>query len=253
MTLLDDTKCRRAVCPANEGIETGPLASDLHPPRALSRAVCPANEGIETRYQQSPLDRSLPRRAVCPANEGIETLTLLVCSDFPGLSAARSAPLMRGLKRNKSALAIILKPFPAARSAPLMRGLKQNKPGDNLGRLALGRAVCPANEGIETGATPQDAHTPFYLCRAVCPANEGIETCAYRGNSQFRYTCCRAVCPANEGIETRVPSRSMLAFGYAARSAPLMRGLKRAAFCILATRLVFFAARSAPLMRGLKR
>ena len=113
-----------------------------------SRAVCPANEGIETLRRQAavvrpgvarsaPLMRGLKRepwlesgfmfsrsRAVCPANEGIETLRRQAAVVRPGALAARSAPLMRGLK--------------------LITRL--NSAFIN----STGRAVCPANEGIET-------------------------------------------------------------------------------------------------------
>ena len=62
----------------------------------------------------------------------------------------------------------------------------------------------------------------------------------------------RAVCPANEGIETKdgdFVMRRMLKL--AARSAPLMRGLKLYRHAALGV-VEIHAARSAPLMRGLK-
>ena len=65
-----------------------------------------------------------------------------------------------------------------------------------------GRAVCPANEGIETDTRDLPVDGETFLGRAVCPANEGIET---GGDSPFIRAASsrrRAVCPANEGIET---------------------------------------------------
>ena len=89
------------------------------------RAVCPANEGIETSlWLRSQLSTSRSSRAVCPANEGIETdrqrTVFVLAGDF------------------------------AARSAPLMRGLKHPARLDLRNPARMSRAVCPANEGIET-------------------------------------------------------------------------------------------------------
>ena len=88
------------------------------------RAVCPANEGIETRrrllFRRSP---DCIRRAVCPANEGIET-SVRQFADQPDLRVvARSAPLMRGLKLFVGTTTVSSNST-VARSAPLMRGLK---------------------------------------------------------------------------------------------------------------------------------
>ena len=63
------------------------------------RAVCPANEGIETRVLQPFRSVSGPCRAVCPANEGIETQHEKARENNCDRVVARSAPLMRGLKR----------------------------------------------------------------------------------------------------------------------------------------------------------
>ena len=164
----------RAVCPANEGIETAehPAHPTHQPPR---RAVCPANEGIETHgnirvdvvhiervARSAPLMRGLKLaghvvryvvrgafcRAVCPANEGIETQDILPHSplDTP---VARSAPLMRGLKQEGFLRFSQLHDL-VARSAPLMRGLKPEPAGPFKMMFLRCRAVCPANEGIET-------------------------------------------------------------------------------------------------------
>ena len=118
----------RAVCPANEGIETeSGLSFDALLPPSYCRAVCPANEGIETIGQTSGrYVWQQPGRAVCPANEGIETWRFL------------STPIM-------------LEGFLVARSAPLMRGLKrQLSSRKSTTECVTCRAVCPANEGIET-------------------------------------------------------------------------------------------------------
>ena len=65
----------------------------------------------------------------------------------------------------------------AARSAPLMRGLKLiGLPDISRVGFCKRRAVCPANEGIETDAAATVAFVTA-IRRAVCPANEGIETC----------------------------------------------------------------------------
>ena len=90
-------------------------------------------------------------RAVCPANEGIETWPPGGISDEIEVRAARSAPLMRGLK-------------------PMVRNVFSCGCHD-------GRAVCPANEGIETQRFATRG-AEIGIGRAVCPANEGIETLA---------------------------------------------------------------------------
>ena len=64
----------RAVCPANEGIETQILLTLRCPAAVKCRAVCPANEGIETNGNRVAIGAYAIGRAVCPANEGIETL-----------------------------------------------------------------------------------------------------------------------------------------------------------------------------------
>ena len=117
-------------------------------------------------------------------------------------------------------------PIFAARSAPLMRGLKLGIIQQLLGNVAKRRAVCPANEGIETqcdhfrnpllGPAARSAplmrglklgcfkaQTSGDQSRAVCPANEGIETWKFLIFFGFGIFS-RAVCPANEGIETCV-------------------------------------------------
>ena len=63
----------------------------------------------------------------------------------------------------------------AARSASLMRGLKRKGISRAKGVRPEGRAVCPANEGIETRQS-RAAWIPAFPRRAVCPANEEIET-----------------------------------------------------------------------------
>ena len=91
----------------------------------------------------------------------------------------------------------------AARSAPLMRGLKLGDRGGSVGSRLSSRAVCPANEGIETAQERFRAALQLSSSRAVCPANEGIETFLVQSE------CCVKSCLG------------------AARSAPLMRGLKQ--------------------------
>ena len=81
---------------------------------------------------------------------------------------------MRGLKREPTCAAVILIGS-AARSAPLMRGLKHRGDQATHQRRRCRRAVCPANEGIETLPGPALHWLPGFG-RAVCPANEGIET-----------------------------------------------------------------------------
>ena len=65
-------------------------------------------------------------------------------------SVARSAPLMRGLKPGLHCH-VSFPQFYVARSAPLMRGLKPPAQFELFAVEAINcRAVCPANEGIET-------------------------------------------------------------------------------------------------------
>ena len=56
-----------------------------------------------------------------------------------------------------------------------MRGLKHAGRAGGSRSRGRGRAVCPANEGIETECVGYDVIDGEYR-RAVCPANEGIET-----------------------------------------------------------------------------
>ena len=169
----------RAIRPAYEGIETVSCnrSTDLYNP---GRAIRPAYEGIETsplsslppRRPKSQVARSAPLmrglkpsiglygdstenlcRAIRPAYEGIETTQ----SIRPGFDCrdqvARSAPLMRGLKRlSVEHTPVFLYVF-VARSAPLMRGLKRNWPRMHSPWTTSGRAIRPAYEGIETGRT----------------------------------------------------------------------------------------------------
>ena len=69
----------------------------------------------------------LPGRAVCPAYEGIETMRNAKRNAKRNGNAARSAPLMRGLKRLERLHVYEARMLCAARSAPLMRGLKQEE------------------------------------------------------------------------------------------------------------------------------
>ena len=71
-----------------------------------------------------------------------------------GHRVARSAPLMRGLKPGQLWSIQSSGKFGVARSAPLMRGLKPQKSSSSESESMISRAVCPANEGIETGQCP---------------------------------------------------------------------------------------------------
>ena len=138
----------RAVCPANEGIETTSPSSSTLPEYQAARSA-PLMRGLKRGIQRDSSNPLAYRRAVCPANEGIETKD----GDF----------VMRRMLKL------------AARSAPLMRGLKRERGHPIKMFVTQSRAVCPANEGIETIPTcgTRGRRNP---CRAVCPANEGIET-----------------------------------------------------------------------------
>ena len=131
------------------GLKLGSAPASARLPQG--RAVCPANEGIETRAslqlrssfspyvaRSAPLMRGLKLqeigqiiaviptgRAVCPANEGIETCCTGCLAGNGTLVVARSAPLMRGLKPVPNSSQDALVRCQVARSAPLMRGLKQ--------------------------------------------------------------------------------------------------------------------------------
>ena len=163
----------RAVCPANEGIETSPLLSGNWPTRGaarsaplmrglkrrpddrilagfLCRAVCPANEGIETLLGDLCSCRLCGCRAVCPANEGIETALLLYADMLTEILGRAVCPANEGIETPKKR-ARRERETNAARSAPLMRGLKRRLARNFRFRSSTAcRAVCPANEGIET-------------------------------------------------------------------------------------------------------
>ena len=55
--------------------------------------------------------------------------------------------------------------------------------------------------------------------RAVCPANEGIETCRIR-ILLSALPFCRAVCPANEGIETSMRQQHVVCQQQQSRGLP---------------------------------
>ena len=133
-------------------------------------------------------------RAVCPANEGIETFRKVGKVGCPGQNyVARSAPLMRGLK--------------------LVASLGRNK---STGRE--GRAVCPANEGIETQGSKLDDHRAKIVARSA-PLMRGLK-------------------PLGRGRD-RGSALSV------ARSAPLMRGLKHQVWGS-ATTALFLVSRGLP-------
>ena len=117
---------------------------------------------------------------------------------------ARSAPLMRGLKRFGSQRATVNTIFLVARSAPLMRGLKLGVGFDHITDYLFVARSAPLMRGLKRSRL----------------------TWLRRRRSLLRV--CRAVCPANEGIETTSPPSLMLSvIKNVARSAPLMRGLKQ--------------------------
>ena len=140
----------RAVCPANEGIETSPLLSGNWPTRGaarsaplmrglkrrpddrilagfLCRAVCPANEGIETLLGDLCSCRLCGCRAVCPANEGIETALLLYADMLTEILGRAVCPANEGIETWLETSLPTETQSAAARSAPLMRGLKRQK------------------------------------------------------------------------------------------------------------------------------
>ena len=94
----------------------------------FGRAIRPAYEGIETPRRTGLPPGSSFRRAIRPAYEGIETHGLVARMPKSIACVARSAPLMRGLKR-----------YRLCRCSSF--------------QLAPSRAIRPAYEGIETPST----------------------------------------------------------------------------------------------------
>ena len=67
---------------------------------------------------------------------------------------------------------------------------------------ALGRAIRPAYEGIETPVTRSCNAWRSASCRAIRPAYEGIETHEPVDLERSHLASGRAIRPAYEGIET---------------------------------------------------
>ena len=63
----------------------------------------------------------------------------------------------------------------AARSAPLMRGLKLGSQSGSWARIRSCRAVCPANEGIETGSTRDLVSFPVFRAARSAPLMRGLK------------------------------------------------------------------------------
>ena len=116
---------------------------------------------------------------------------------------------MRGLKLREVVFAP-RKRHSAARSAPLMRGLKPGIQEGRVGHEVIAARSAPLMRGLKPGQAWLRCAWLLH-CRAVCPANEGIETlrlCLNGGGGHG---------------------------GLAARSAPLMRGLKHGSSAHLGT------------------
>ena len=111
-----------------------------------------------------------------PLMRGLKPSAAANVASIPGPQVARSAPLMRGLKLGRGLKYCRLATW-VARSAPLMRGLKRQLLRSPDGRRSESVArSAPLMRGLKLSEARRNGLGFDDLSRAVCPANEGIET-----------------------------------------------------------------------------
>ena len=132
---------------------------------------------------------------------------------------------MRGLKPGSLLGIIRQRQRRVARSAPLMRGLKRSDCARQVLFYPERRAIRPAYEGIETVKHPEMCQSSDREVARSAPLMRGLKPPTGNSSGSTRRSVVARSAPLMRGLKLAcmLPSRSIRVV---ARSAPLMRGLK---------------------------